>query len=58
VALPPDARVVLHYLGGKVEADLLFGVSTDLTELSKKCAAITANDPYFLSISLYQSSAP
>ena len=57
-ALPPDTRIVLHYLGGKIEAELLFALPSDFTELSKKCAAITADDPYFRSISLYQNYAP
>ena len=58
VALPPDTRVVLHYLGGKIEAELFFERPTDLAELSRKCAAITTNDPYFRSILLYQNCAP
>jgi cation diffusion facilitator family transporter len=58
ITLPPDTRVVLHYLGGKIEAELFFERPTDLSELSRKCAAISANDPYFRSILLYQNSAP
>jgi cation diffusion facilitator family transporter len=57
-ALPPDTRVVLHYLGGKVDVELLFALPTDFTELDKKCAVITADDPYFRSILLYQNCAP
>src|SRR5512137_760837 len=58
VSLPATTRIVLHYLEGKVEAELLFDASIDLTDLRRKCAAITADDPYFRSISLYQNSAP
>ena len=57
-ALPPSAHVVLHYLGGKVEAELLFDTPVDIGALRRKCTAITANDPYFRSILLYQSGAP
>lgn len=57
-ALPPSAHVVLHYLGGKVEAELLFETPVDIAALRRKCAAITADDPYFRSILLYQSGAP
>jgi cation diffusion facilitator family transporter len=58
VNLPPDTRVVLHYLGGKIEAELFFERPTDLAELSRKCAAISTNDLYFRSILLYQNCAP
>ncbi|ADE13147.1 cation diffusion facilitator family transporter [Sideroxydans lithotrophicus] len=56
--LPPSARVVLHYLGGKVEAELLFDSQIDLEALRDKCRTITASDPYFSSIQLYQGCAP
>ncbi len=56
--LPPSTRVVLHYLAGKVEAELLFDSPVDLKTLQDKCAAITANDPYFRNILLFQSGAP
>ncbi|OIQ99786.1 putative cation efflux system proteinc [mine drainage metagenome] len=58
VALPPSTRIVLHYLGGKVEAELLFDTQMHLDELRNKCISITANDPYFRSIHLYQCGAP
>ncbi len=57
-ALPPTTRIVLHYLGGKVEAELLFDSKMHLEELRAKCAEITADDPYFRSIHLYQCGAP
>jgi hypothetical protein len=56
--LPPSTRIVLHYLGGKVEAELIFDVPGDLSRWREKCAAICANDPYFRSILLYQNDAP
>jgi cation diffusion facilitator family transporter len=56
--LPPSTRIVLHYLGGKVEAELVFDVPGDLSGLREKCAAICANDPYFRSILLYKNDAP
>jgi cation diffusion facilitator family transporter len=58
VALPPDTSVVLHYLGGKIEAELYFESPVDVTELSRICAEISTNDPYFRSILLYQKCAP
>jgi cation diffusion facilitator family transporter len=56
--LPASTQIVLHYLGGKVEAELLLDTQVDLDALCKKCDAITADDPYFRSIHLYQSCAP
>jgi len=56
--LPPSTQVVLHYLGGKVEADLLFDAPVDIAALRSKCASVTADDPYFRSILLYQTGAP
>jgi len=56
--LPPSTRVVLHYLGGHVDAELLFDTPVDLVAMQHKCAAVTANDPYFRSILIYQLGAP
>ena len=56
--LPSSTRIVLHYLSGKVEAELLFDTPIDFDALRDKCAAITANDLYFRTIRLYQTSAP
>jgi cation diffusion facilitator family transporter len=58
VDLPPSARVVLHYLGGKIDAEILFELPADFADLEAKCAAITTDDPYFRSILLYQNHAP
>jgi cation diffusion facilitator family transporter len=56
--LPPSTRIVLHYLGGHVEAELLFDTAMDIAVLQHKCAAITADDPYFRQILIYQAGAP
>ena len=56
--LPPSTRVVLHYLGGHVDAELLFDTPVDLAVMQRKCAAVTANDPYFRSIQIFLLSAP
>ena len=56
--LPSSTRIVLHYLGGKVEAELLLDTTVDMTDLQRKCSVITEDDPYFRSILVLQSSAP
>lgn len=56
--LPASTRVVLHYLEGKIEADLLFSAPVDLEPWCRKCAAIAADDPYFRHIHVYQNCAP
>ncbi|MBU1777280.1 MAG: cation diffusion facilitator family transporter [Gammaproteobacteria bacterium] len=56
--LPSSTRVVLHYLEGKVDAELLIDEAFDLAVLRNKCAMIAADDPYFRSIAIYQSGAP
>lgn len=57
-ALPPSTRVVLHYLGGKIEAELFFDKPVDFAALHSQCTAITSDDPYFHRIDLFQSGAP
>jgi cation diffusion facilitator family transporter len=57
-ALPSSTRVVLHYLNGKVDAELLLQDNAAVIGLAQKCAAIVADDAYFRSISLHQPSAP
>ena len=57
-SLPGSSRIVLHYLGGKVEAELLLDAPVDMADLQRKCSAITADDPYFHSIIVYQHRAP
>jgi hypothetical protein len=57
-SLPPSTRIILHYLGGKIDAELLFDAQIDFNSLRGKCAAVISNDPYFRSIRLYQEDAP
>jgi cation diffusion facilitator family transporter len=56
--LPPDTRFVLHYLNGKIEAELLLPLAVDAGMLQAKCDAIVADDPYFKRIKVFQISAP
>jgi cation diffusion facilitator family transporter len=56
--LPPTMHVVLHYLGGMVEAELMLDEPCDIALLRSKCELIAADDPYFRSIRVYQSGAP
>jgi cation diffusion facilitator family transporter len=56
--IPPSARFVLHYLSGKVDAEILFDDATDTVTLQRLCSQIAADDKYFRSIRLYQLSAP
>jgi hypothetical protein len=56
-------RIVLHYLSGKVDAELLLEhdclpESSALSAFQQKCAAISADDRYFRSIHLYRQCAP
>ena len=62
-ALLPISRSLLHYLDGKVDAELFFDASycqdkNKLSALSRQCAEITQNDEYFRSIQLHFSDAP
>ncbi len=59
----PSSRVVLHYLDGKVDAELFFDNKQKLDavhmkNLLRKLADICVDDPYFRSIQLYHSDAP
>ncbi len=56
--LPPATRVVLHYLSGKVDAELLVDEACDAGALQQACARIAADDVYFRNISIYQGRAP
>ncbi len=56
--LPASTTVVLHYLDGKVEADLLLDADLVLADLQEKCAAIMADDVYFRRLTLYRGVAP
>lgn len=57
-AIPPSARIVLHYLSGMVDAEILFDEATDVEALQLQCSQIAADDKYFRSIRVYQISAP
>lgn len=62
-ALLPITYSVLHYLDGKIDAELFFDASycqdkSRVTTLVQKCGEITANDQYFRSIALHYSGAP
>ncbi|MDD4911641.1 MAG: cation diffusion facilitator family transporter [Sideroxydans sp.] len=56
--LPASTRIVLHYLNGKVDAEILLDSPLDIGELQLKCTTLVADDPYFRSISLHQAFAP
>lgn len=56
--LPASTLIVLHYLDGKVEADLLLDADLDPARLREHCAAITLDDPYFRRLTAYQKVAP
>jgi cation diffusion facilitator family transporter len=60
-SLPWGERIALHYLDGKIDADLFLDSSNydanTIAALRRRCADITADDPYFRSISLYLSPA-
>ena len=58
IELPPSAHIVLHYLSGKIDAEILFDDSTNIAALQSACNLISADDKYFRSIRLYQSCAP
>ncbi len=60
--LPLGNRIMLHYLDGKVDADLFldpvdYQDSNKTEALRSKCAEITADDPYFRTIHLHHSRA-
>lgn len=59
----PVTRSVLHYLDGKIDAELFLDTSYcqdtgKVAALLKKCAAITLDDEYFRTIQLHYSDAP
>lgn len=54
-------RIVLHYLSGKVDGELIFDAShlpADIAALQSRCHAIATDDPYFRSLSISLSGAP
>lgn len=56
--LPDSTRIVLHYLNGKIEAEILLDTSVDIPSLQHRCLTLVADDPYYRSISLHQVFAP
>jgi cation diffusion facilitator family transporter len=61
--LPASCRLVLHYLEGRVEAELFFerGAGWEeekIARLQQKCATVAADDRFFRSIRLHYSYAP
>ena len=61
--LLPVTRSVLHYLDGKVDAELFLDPiqcqdKEKITAFKHKCADITVDDPYFRNIQLHDSIAP
>ncbi|HQS58921.1 MAG TPA: cation diffusion facilitator family transporter [Gallionellaceae bacterium] len=59
----PVTRSVLHYLDGKIDAELFLDTrycqdAGKVAALLKKCAAITFDDKYFRTIQLHYSDAP
>ena len=61
--LLPISRSVLHYLDGKVEAELFLDAmhcqdQGKIIALAKRCAEITVDDEYFRDIKLHFISAP
>ena len=60
--LPLGSRTVLHYLDGKVDADLFLDAAiyhdpAKIEALQRKCDELTATDRYFRSIALHRSHA-
>ena len=56
--LSASTTIVLHYLDGKVEADLLLDADLVPAKLREQCATITMDDPYFRRLTLYRGVAP
>ena len=60
--LPPDYRAVLHYLDGRVEADIFLEADEEANQgvigpLRAKCAEISSDDPFFRVIQLHSTHA-
>lgn len=61
--LLPITRSVLHYLDGKIDAELFLDTAYcqdkhKMSDLLRKCAEITNDDAYFRNIQLHDSNAP
>jgi hypothetical protein len=60
--LPLGNRTMLHYLDGKVDADLFLDAAVyqdpaRIEVLQRRCDEIIAGDPYFRAIQLHRSHA-
>lgn len=56
-----DMRIILHYLSGKVDAELFLKSLPDALQwekLTRQCVDIARDDPYFRDIQLYIHGAP
>lgn len=49
-------RIVLHYLGGKIDAELMVADASRLHQLHGRCPQVLSGDPYLRSIRLHQSA--
>jgi cation diffusion facilitator family transporter len=61
-ALPPGSRTTLHYLDGKIDADLFLDAAAyenpaRIEDLHNICTRIAADDPYLRSIHLHRMYA-
>ncbi len=56
--LPTSTHIVLHYLNGKIEAEIVLDTPVDIAGLQQRCSTLVTDDPYFRAISLYQAIAP
>ena len=60
--LPLGNRTMLHYLDGKIDADLFLDAAiyqdpAKIEGLQRRCNEVTADDPYFRTIHLHRSHA-
>jgi len=56
--LPLSSRIALHYLDGKVEADIFLVDAAHDDSLARAVAALPGDDPYFGEIHLFYEIAP
>jgi cation diffusion facilitator family transporter len=58
-----NTRILLHYLSGKIDAELLlesprYQEPAEMAQLQEKCAKLIPDNPYFRSIQIYLCAAP
>ncbi len=58
ICLPDSTRITLHYLSGKIEAELLLDETVDIAAMQAKVMRLVQDDPYFRSIVLHRVAAP